>query len=179
MSLPPFLLALLASGCCTPGLAQYMAENRERNASAELYAAGDRAYRAGDHTTAANLFTRVIELDADHINALLQRGSCNVLLGHYAKAIEDLSAVIDRRPDHSRAYTSRGSAYLKLNEPQRAIADFTKVLELDPKNEEAYNNRGWSHKALGDHAAACRDWNASERMGNTEAKIILTNNRCK
>jgi hypothetical protein len=27
--------------------------------------------------------------------------------------------------------------------------------------------------------AACQDWTTSRKMGNAEARIILTNNRCK
>ena len=97
----------------------------------------------------------------------------------YDKAVTDFSAVIAVKPDHTWAYTSRGSSYSKLGEHELAIADFNKVLTLDPKNEEAYNNRGWARKATGDQAGACKDWNTSKRMGNAEAKIILTNNRCK
>jgi hypothetical protein len=41
------------------------------------------------------------------------------------------------------------------------------------------NNRGWSKKFKGDKDGACKDWNASKKMGNDEAKIILKNNQCK
>ena len=53
------------------------------------------------------------------------------------------------------------------------------MLSLDPTDQEAFNNRGWSYKGKGDMKAACRDWKESRKMGNAEAKIILSNNRCK
>lgn len=159
--------------------AQYMADATPRSGVEELYKAGERAFRSGDQATAITLFTEVIANEPDHINALLQRGFCNSLQGAYDLAIRDFSAVIEHKADHTWAYTSRGSAYSKLGRHDLAIADFDKVLALDPKNEEAYNNRGWSRKATGDIGAACKDWNTSKRMGNAEAKIILTNNRCK
>ncbi|MCB0786701.1 MAG: tetratricopeptide repeat protein, partial [Flavobacteriales bacterium] len=90
-----------------------------------------------------------------------------------------LSAVIARKSDHVWAYTSRGSAYNKLEQYDKAIADFDRVLSLDPTDQEAFNNRGWSYKGKGDMKAACRDWKESRKMGNAEAKIILSNNRCK
>lgn len=159
--------------------AQYLADNTGADPIGDLYKAGEKAYRNGDHRTAILLFTQVIEHDADHINAYLQLGFCHTLVKDYEKAIADFTAVIDRKPDHAWAYISRGSAYAKLEQHQLAMADFDRVLALDPKNEEAYNNRGWSRKATGDVAGACKDWKTSQRMGNGEARIILTNNRCK
>jgi tetratricopeptide (TPR) repeat protein len=160
-------------------IGQYMADNARVTGVEGLYEAGERAYRSGDNTAAITLFDQVLEQEHDHVNALLQRGFCHSLLGAYADAIADFSAVIERKNDHIWAYTSRGSAYNKLGKHDLAIADFNTVLTFDPKNEEAYNNRGWAHKAAGDAASACNDWKASKRMGNAEAKIILTNNRCK
>ena len=156
-----------------------MADLGTKSGVETLYSAGDKAYRAGDHLHAITLFDQVLAADAEHVNALLQRGFCHSVTGAYEKAVLDFTAVIGLKNEHTWAYTSRGSAYNKLGKHELAIADFNKVLALDPKNEEAYNNRGWARKATGDMVAACKDWSASKRMGNAEAKIILTNNRCK
>lgn len=159
--------------------AQYLADNRPPKPAEEFYRAGEKAYRSGDHRTAIQLFTNALEHDAEHANALLQRGFCHTLLAEYDKAVADFTAVIERKPDHAWAYTSRGSAYAKSGRHDLAIADFEKVIALDPKNTEAFNNRGWSRKALGDEQGACKDWKTSQRLGNGEARIILQNNRCK
>lgn len=162
-----------------PAHAQYLADNRLPDPTVELYKGGERAYRSGDYETAVLMFSRVIEIDADHTNALLQRGFCHSIRKEYQQAIEDFTAVIALKPDHSWAYTSRGSAYSKMGRHVEARADFDKVLELDPGNAEALNNRGWTRKAQGDTEGACEDWKSSRRMGNAEARIILENNRCK
>lgn len=138
-----------------------------------------RAYNAGNYEKAIGLFSEVIARDPDHLNAYLQRGFCHSLQRQYESAVADFSAVITRKPDHLWAYTSRGSAYGKWGKQDLAIQDFNRVLELDPKNQEAYNNRGWALKAQGKHKEACSDWQASRKLGNAEAKIILQNNRCK
>ncbi|HNU56053.1 MAG TPA: tetratricopeptide repeat protein [Flavobacteriales bacterium] len=172
-------LSLLVFILSTTGTAQYLTENTNPNEVTTWYEEGERAYRAGDHAMAVVWYTRVIDRDPGHLNAHLQRGFCHSLMKDHVKAVADFSAVIASKDDHIWAYTSRGSSYSKLGEHDLAIADFNKVLTLDPKNEEAYNNRGWARKATGDQAGACKDWNTSKRMGNAEAKIILTNNRCK
>ena len=159
--------------------AQYLAENTKADPIADLYKAGEKAYRSGDHKSAIILFTQVLDAQPDNINAYLQRGFCHSLQKNYGKAVADFTAVVDRKPDHAWAYISRGSAYAKLEQHQLAMADFDHVIALDAKNEEAYNNRGWSRKATGDMAGACKDWKTSQRMGNEEARIILKNNRCK
>jgi tetratricopeptide (TPR) repeat protein len=179
MNLRVILVTMVAVLTGSGAMAQYLADNVKRDGVAELYQAGEKAYRAGDHYTAISLFDQVLEREPDNLNAHLQRGFCQGSVGAYDKAVEDFTVVIDQKSDHSWAYTSRGSAYYKLGKHELAIADFNKVLSLDPKNEEAYNNRGWAHKATGDLKGACKDWNASKRLGNAEAKIILTNNRCK
>jgi len=159
--------------------AQYLADNRATDPVGDLYKAGEKAYRNGDHSTAISIFSQVIEASPDHINAHLQRGFCHTLVKDYGKAVPDFTAVIDRKPDNTWAYTSRGSAYAKLEKHAEAIADFDKAIALDPKNAEAFNNRGWSRKAGGDAEGGCKDWKTSQRMGNGEARIILKNNRCK
>ncbi len=145
----------------------------------KLFHEGEQAYRSGGYAHAIQLYTQVLEMDPEHLNAYLQRGFCHSLQGEYENAITDFSSVISRKGDHLWAYTSRGSAYGKLGKQDLAMQDFNTVLQLDPRNQEAYNNRGWAKKASGDTKGACADWGASRKMGNAEAKIILKNNQCK
>lgn len=166
--------------CLTSILAQAQDPATDAAALAKVrFDEGVKAYNNGAYEKAIGLFSEVLELEPGHLNAYLQRGFCHSLQREYAQAVEDFTAVIRQKPDHLWAFTSRGSAYGKWGKQELAIADFNRVLELDPKNQEAYNNRGWAKKALGDHKGACDDWHASRKLGNSEAKIILLNNRCK
>lgn len=159
--------------------AQYLADNTKPNDSGKIFSAGERAYRSGDLVLAIDLFDRVLEQEPEHINAYLQRGFSHSLNKDHELAVQDFSAVIERKNDHLWAYISRGSALMRLERHTEALADFNMVLSLDPRNEEAYNNRGWAHKGLDDLQAACKDWKTSQRLGNAEARIILSNTRCK
>jgi tetratricopeptide (TPR) repeat protein len=171
---------MLAAFCLPLAMcAQYLADNTQPNDSEKIFKAGERAYRNGDLALAINLFDRVLEREPDHINAYLQRGFSYSLNKEYERAVQDFSAVIHRKEDHLWAYISRGSALIRLERHAEAVADLNMVLVLDPRNEEAYNNRGWAHKGLNDLEAACKDWKSSQRLGNAEARIILSNTRCK
>ena len=145
----------------------------------KLFREGEKAYNSGDHANAIGLFNHVLKRDPEHMNAYLQRGFCHSLQHEYELAVVDFTDAIARKNDHLWAYTSRGSAYNKLGKYELAMRDFNTVIGLDPKDPEAYNNRGWTKKATGDMSGACADWKTSRKLGNGEAKIILTNNRCK
>ena len=172
-------LLLFSSLLAFFGNAQDLAQVAPDKALEKTFQEGDRAYRKGDYDKAIVLFSEVLKADGEHLNAYLQRGFCYSLQKKYDAAIADLTSVIQQKPDHLWAYTSRGSAYNKLGKYELAMIDFDTVLGLDPKNEEAFNNRGWTKKSLGDIKGACSDWKSSKKMGNSEAAIILQNNRCK
>ena len=172
----PFLFLMLFT---LSGFGQDVAQTVAEDPTTEHFNKGEKAYRAGEYTEAIREYTAVLKLDPEHLNAYLQRGFCHTLNKNYDAAVKDFSSVIQRKQDHLWAYTSRGSAYNKLQQYDKAMADFDRVIQLDPKNEEAFNNRGWTKKAQGDMKGACQDWKTSQKMGNGEAKIILSNNRCK
>jgi tetratricopeptide (TPR) repeat protein len=147
--------------------------------AADYFNKGEFYYRNFSHQEAVTYYNRVLELEPNHVNALLQRGFCRNILKDFEGAIADFSEVIRLNPDHKWAYVSRGSARNKTGKYELAIADFNRALELDPSDQEAYNNRGFSKKLMGDKKGACEDWNTSKKLGNQEAKIILKNNYCK
>jgi tetratricopeptide (TPR) repeat protein len=170
------ILAGVFMGCLAAGHAQAQAAAPSDQA---LFNEGQRAYAGGSYAEAIDLFTQALQVDPGDLNAYLQRGFCHSLSGQYDLAIADFTSVIDRKKDHIWAYISRGSAYKKAGKLDLALKDFDAVLQMDPRNEEAFNNRGWTYKALGNTQAACADWQASKKMGNDEAKVILRNNHCK
>lgn len=133
----------------------------------------------GNYEEAVKLYSQVIDVEPDNMNAYLRRGFCSSVLKDYDGAISDYSKVIEKHSDHPFAYLSRGSAYNKKEDFKTALIDFDKVLNIDPNNQEAYNNRGWAKNGLGLYKEACLDWKTSKKLGNEEAKIILKNNNCK
>lgn len=164
------LLALLLSVLANIGSAQDIDV---------IFGNAENLFANGDYQNAANLYTKVLLVDSENMNAYLRRGFCNSVLQNYDDAIADFSVVIERHQDHPFAYISRGSAYNKKEQFQKALADFDKALNLDPTNQEAYNNRGWAKNGMELYDEACADWKKSKQLGNEEAKIILKNNHCK
>lgn len=149
---------------------------------AVMFNQGEQKKAAGDYHAAIGFYTKVLNSEPTHLNALLQRAFCYSIEKNYQSAITDYTKVIEAHPNHVWAYISRGSAYNKLLKYELALADFDKALSLNPDNAavcEALNNRGWAKEGLKRHDEACKDWNESKKKGNEEAKIILKNTHCK
>lgn len=160
-------------------LAVFLTGNVIAQDAETFFAKGEQLKQKEDYKGASEAYTKAIELDPENVNAMLQRAFCYNVMGDYEKSISDYSKIISLKPDHKFSYLSRGSARNKLKKYKEAIGDFDKVITLDPDNQEAYNNRGFAKMGLDDKDGACKDWNKSKKLGNSEAKIILKNNKCK
>ena len=132
-----------------------------------------------DYTGAIDYYTKELAAKPGNLNAYYRRGFTYSVLGNHKAAIRDYSIIIRKDPGYVWAYISRGSSKNKLKLFKEALEDFDKAIEIEPKNQEAYNNRGWAKHGLGDKKGACKDWKFSKKMGNGEAKIILSNTHCK
>lgn len=135
-------------------------------------------FQKGDYTEAIEMYSKVIELDPEDINAHIQRGLALSISKDYDAAINDFNFVIEQKSDLAAVRNSRGSAYMKLKKYDKAVQDYNSVLTTDPKNVEAYNNRGWCKKHQGDADGACADWKKSKKLGSGDAKIFMKNNGC-
>lgn len=140
-----------------------------------MFNQGEQKKMAGDFHTAIGFYTKVLNSEPNHLNALLQRAFCHSVEKNYQAAIDDYTKVIAEHPSHVWAFISRGSAYNKLKKFEIAIPDFDKALSLNPDNAEAgeaLNNRGWAKEGLNDHAGACKDWNESKKKETRKQKLF-------
>ncbi|HIA06627.1 MAG TPA: tetratricopeptide repeat protein [Flavobacteriales bacterium] len=136
-------------------------------------------FKMKDYKGAIEYYTKELADKPENLNAYYRRGFTYGRQGNHKAAIRDYSIIVKKDPEHVWAYISRGSSRNQLKLFEEAIADFDKAIEIAPKNQEAYNNRGWAKHGLGDKKGACKDWKYSKKMGNGEAKIILSNTHCK
>jgi len=136
-------------------------------------------FKMEDYAGAIDYYTKELADNPGNLNACYRRGFAYGILGNHKAAVRDYSIIIRKDPEYVWAYISRGSAQTQLKQFSLALMDFDKAIELEPKNQEAYNNRGWAKYGLGDKKGACKDWKYSKKMGNGEAKIILSNTHCK
>ncbi|MDA8030452.1 MAG: tetratricopeptide repeat protein [Alphaproteobacteria bacterium] len=122
----------------------------------KLLGQADDAVEAHDYETAAELYTKAIEINPHDRQVFINRGNVYEHIGKWNLAIENYTRAIKLNPKPADAYSGRGNAYAKKGEYDLAIADFSKVIELlgsDYPGESsvlAYNGRGRAYKKKGE-----------------------------
>jgi tetratricopeptide (TPR) repeat protein len=77
-------------------------------------------------------FTRVLEIDPDHVNAAYARGACENRRGNFEKAIEDYQMALDK--DRDRSYSPDRNWRRRLNK-----RDILLQRELSANKQKAEN----------------------------------------
>jgi tetratricopeptide (TPR) repeat protein len=99
------------------------------------------------------------------------RGTNNMLLGNYDRAIEDYDQALRLDPGYALSYYNRGDAYRRLGEYRQAIEDYDQALRLDPGYAEAYHNRGNVYGVLGEHNRAIKNYDQALLVNPGRADI--------
>ncbi|MBT3922101.1 MAG: glycosyltransferase [Nitrospina sp.] len=96
-----------------------------------------KASEAGEHETALKLYTEVIKLSSDNVQALLGMGNTNMKLQlpDKAEAFFELACLKD--PNNSKVWQGLGLLALYKKDIKRADISFNKSLECDPRNDKA------------------------------------------
>lgn len=160
---------MLVAALLTGGLLLYVVllqQQREQERIEQFYKSGDIYLEAGNYSGAVVEYTNSLgetadsdsEAAFDETQARYKRGLAQYGLGHYAKAITDLTNVIEADSNFTEAYNARGLAYYALEKYEAAIGDYDKAIALKPDFAEAYNNRGLANFAKGNYDVALQDF---------------------
>ena len=100
----------------------------------------------------------VLQLDPQHLEAILLQSLVLSAKGDFLKASETLSMASVKYSDEPLIYIYRGDINSKMNQPAYAIIDFSKAIELDPENAEIYYRRGGAYETIRDYESALEDY---------------------
>lgn len=70
-----------------------------------------------------------------------RRAYCNLVLGNYVEALEDVLNAIELDPTNMWARKTLGGFYYYIGEYEKAISEFTYVISIDPADEVAHEIR--------------------------------------
>ncbi len=126
--------------------------------TAELIAFLDRValsyLQARQTHVAEQLYSQILELDADHLAAHYNLGTLLVNLNQLAAAVEHLRAAIALQPDLADAHHNLGYALEKLGDQDGAIASYTQALALQPQLGDTHYRLGLCYQQQGQPEAA-------------------------
>jgi len=92
--------------------------------------AADEHAKRGEYQLAIEGYSKVLQWDAENLDALNNRSNAFSLTGNFQQATADLTKVITLYPDYAQAYHNRGVAYAWWKKKEEAVADFRKACEM-------------------------------------------------
>lgn len=99
-------------------------------------------------------YTRAIDINPRHAQALSSRGYAYYAQGDFDRAIEDHTKAIGLEPQNDLFINERGLVYQTIKRYDLAARDFDEAIRLNPNFAPAYSNRGVVYRLQGDHAKA-------------------------
>jgi tetratricopeptide (TPR) repeat protein len=115
-------------------------------------------YRQEEFEAAGNELKLLLQMEPQHLEAILLNSQVLSALGKYLEASESLSMASVFYPEEALIYVYRGDIQNKLNQPAYAIIDYSKAIELEPENAEVYYKRGGAYEAIRDYENALEDY---------------------
>lgn len=89
--------------------------------------------------TAVAQFDRTLELDAEHVDAIVYRGSVLLLAGDLEAVSQAVDDALALSPDHANAILLRAALETRRGDFEAAEASVEKAIAVEPTNEEAYS----------------------------------------
>jgi tetratricopeptide (TPR) repeat protein len=128
-----------------------------------------------DYGRCIDEFTRALEVNPTHFNALYNRSLAFGMLEDYLLAIGDLDKCIELDPGSSSSYFSRAYWYEFTGKYAEAAMDYEKTIQLDPKNYDAYMGLAFTHQVQNNNAKACEVINKAIVAGSQIAEDLKVN----
>jgi tetratricopeptide (TPR) repeat protein len=98
----------------------------------ELYQEGRAAYQASNFDEAAAAFERVIEVDPQHLNALINWGVALSSGNKPGAALPKLKQALSQDPNNAAALYNLGVTYQRLDQHAEAIEQYDRAVALNP-----------------------------------------------
>jgi Tfp pilus assembly protein PilF len=102
-----------------------------------------------DLSASRRQFEKVLELEPNNLEAMLQLGLAEFRLGEANKAAERFENIIQNYRRHSGAYYYLGVYHLRHGAPEKAVANFKESLRLKPRDPETLWNLWTAYTRLG------------------------------
>ncbi len=102
-----------------------------------------------------------------------ERGISKAALGDTTGALSDFNQAIMLDPSYIDTYYQRAVVEVKTGDYAAARADLDQVVARYPADGDALYYRGIAEDRLNEHKAACRDWQAAQSAGKSQAAQAL------
>ena len=120
----------------------------------ELFLEGAKILTLKQFDKALEIFSKVLEMDLNHIKALEARAVIYMQKGEIELEQIDLEKAISIEPENARLYFRLGQVYYRKKDLDKALELFTKAIDLEPVYPAAYMARSQVLREKGMEEAA-------------------------
>jgi len=128
-----------------------------------------------DLSASKRQFEKVLELEPNNLEAMLQLGLAEFRLGEADKAAERFENIIQNYRRHSGAYYYLGVYHLRHGDPEKAVVNFKESLRLKPRDPETLWNLWTAYSQLGGYPEDLPE--EFKIVGANSDSRLLTDNR--
>ena len=100
----------------------------------DLFDEGLNRFNADKYGDAIGIFSKVLDLNPEHSDALYYRAISWMNQKNFDRAIADFTQAVNQDPNDADAWIGRGEVWQRKGDVKHALDDFKKALELDPDN---------------------------------------------
>ena len=109
----------------------------------------------GELEASVSDYSTVLQIEADHVEAIFHRGTVYEKLGQLDEAIEDFSKVLSLEPDHVKASYARGTCRNLKGDFAPAIGEPCPHKTLASKDTQCMDSHQSSHQDVHFHTVSC------------------------
>ena len=138
----------------------------------EHFKKGIKHYEDGDYDSAITDYTKVIQLNPNHVSALCNRGLVWRKKGDFEKAIADMDKAIRIEPDTSSFWFFRGMVWKDKADYDKAINDFNEAIRLNSNKFRFFVERSKTWREKEEPDKAIDDFDAAFRLDSHSQQAI-------
>lgn len=163
------LLAVVCVGCASapkpPDESSPTEPLLQSSDTTAIYQTANDRFDAGAYVDALQLYARIVELQPDHVGALVNAGLCRRRLGDIDGAIRWYDKALAIAPDDTTALQNRLLAGLLLGRNAESLQFAERLASLEPDVADHWVQLGDLYLKTEDHAAAASAYQRAIRVG--------------
>lgn len=131
--------------------------------------------KAGQYAQAALLYEKVLELDPNDLNSLINLGTFQVQTGSIHQGLQLIEQALISAPDNISALNTRANAFKALKRYQEALETYNQVIQMQPGFADAWANRGNLLREMNQYPEALESYN--QALGLKPEEVNFLNQR--
>ena len=140
----------------------------------DLLVRGFGLHQKGDLIAAGKIYTKILELQPLHFDALQLNGLLLGQSGKHEEAVKYLQAALDINPNEPNVNNNLGINFHDLGKYEMAIEKYNRAISMKPNYDEAFYNRGLAYQSLGNLDLAQESYEKTNQL-NSRHIGALTN----